>query len=212
MSELVWSLNGKKFKDFGIYVSSSDGLFDELKPKKTETKDWPEYNGLMLDQNQSIKYESRSIELKGWVEGSDWMEMLERFWSIFGEFRKTGKQRLLLIPFNNKPLIYDVRCEDDIELEKRFRQGRMIGMFKAKLIEYNPVKKVLRINQEELQLSFKTAKWIEVNIDGSIENHKGNVDITKTLDASQYHYISIAGNIDEITDFSTNAEVLWERL
>lgn len=181
MAELVWSLNGKYFKDFGVGISSSDGILGELKPKKQDTKDWSEYNGVALDLTKKPKYEAREFTLSGWIVGADWLTMLNNFNALFGEFRNAGKQRLLLDVFGQKTLVFDVRCEDEIELKKTFKQGKMVGMFSLKLIEHNPIKKILCTANSNLQLAFNTPKWVEVNIDGKIDVYKGTVNINKIL-------------------------------
>ena len=45
MSEVIYSLNGKFFKDFGVYISESKGLLDKPKPKARKTYDWAEQHG-----------------------------------------------------------------------------------------------------------------------------------------------------------------------
>lgn len=181
MAELVWSLNGKYFKDFGVGISSSDGILGELKPKKQDTKDWSEYNGVALDLTKKPKYEAREFTLSGWIVGADWLTMLNNFNALFGEFRNAGKQRLLLDVFGQKTLVFDVRCDDEIKLKKTFKQGKMVGMFSLKLIEHNPIKKILYTANSNLQLAFNTPKWVEVNVDGKIDVYKGTVNINKAL-------------------------------
>lgn len=181
MAELVWSLNGKYFKDFGVGISSSDGILGELKPKKQDTKDWSEYNGVALDLTKKTKYEAREFTLSGWIVGADWLTMVNNFNALFGEFRNAGKQRLLLDVFGQKTYVFDVRCDDEIELKKTFKQGKMVGMFSLKLIEHNPIKKILYTANSNLQLTFNTPKWVEVNIDGKIDTYKGSVNINKAL-------------------------------
>lgn len=69
MKEVKYLLNGKYFRDHKVFVSSSDGLFDELKPKKVDSYDWPEYNGQTIDISIKPIFEAREFELEGWVEG-----------------------------------------------------------------------------------------------------------------------------------------------
>ncbi|MGL6039080.1 MAG: galactose-binding protein [Soonwooa sp.] len=205
MSALVWSLNGKYFKDFGVSVSSSDGLMDKPAQKKTDTYDWPEYNGLVVDTSKKPRYGSREIQLTGWVEGLDWVDMKRKFDALFSEFDKAGKQRLVVDGFGLSSLIFDVICEDKIELLKRFKKGKMIGFFKAKLTEQSPIKKVLSIANPNLQLAFNSPKWIEVNIDGAIESHKGVVNINKTLPNRSLTRYNFGGrNLLLNTDFKEN--------
>ena len=49
MSEVIYSLNGKFFKDFGVYISDSKGLLDKPKPKSRKTYDWAEQHGRQID-------------------------------------------------------------------------------------------------------------------------------------------------------------------
>ncbi len=205
MGEVIYSLNGKYFKDYGIYISSSDG-FGELKPKKRTTYDWAERHGTAMDFNEKPKYEAREIMLDGWVKGSGWADLLAKFNGIMSEFRKAGKQRLIIEVFGNA-YVYDVVCEDDISLKKTFKDGEMVGTFTLKMTEYSPIKKTFRFVGTSLNLAFTSPDWMEINIDGVVEFQKGTVSITKSLSAGK-HYITVAGDIDSITNLTTNATEL----
>ena len=61
MSEVIYSLNGKFFKDFGVYISDSKGLLDKPKPKSRKTYDWAEQHGRQIDLSPA-KYDEREIE------------------------------------------------------------------------------------------------------------------------------------------------------
>ena len=152
MGEVRYSINGKYFKDYNVFISSSDGIGDGLKRKKVNTYDWAEYNGLSVDLS-SPKFEAREITLKGFVIGSNWDEMMENFNTVLYEFQKPGTQRLLIEPFGMKPLPYEVYMEDSSPLEKTFKDGKMVGIFTLKLIEPNPIKKVLYLTENTLNLS-----------------------------------------------------------
>lgn len=181
MGEVIYNLNGKYFRDSNIFISDSEGLFDELKPKSRTSYDWKERHGKAIDFSEKPKYESREITLSGWVEGTDWKTMLANFKNITKEFKKSGKQRLTIEPFGMTTLVYDVICEDDISLKKVFNDGRMVGEFNMKLIETSPIKKILYIAGTSLNLAFNSPDWVEINIDGVIEFQKGTVNLTKTL-------------------------------
>ncbi|QNS40183.1 galactose-binding protein [Chryseobacterium manosquense] len=182
MGEVKYSVNGKYFKDYGVYISSSDGLFDALKRKKVNTYDWAEYHGSSLDLS-SPKFEQREISLKGFVTGANWIDMKSNFDAIISEFQKAGTQRLLIEPFGLKPLPYEVCMIDDVNLNKTFKDGKMVGVFTLKLIEPNPIKKVLYLTGTSLNLAYNSPNETEIFYgNGLKETAKGNVSLSnKTL-------------------------------
>ena len=181
MAELIYSLNGKYFKDYDIFISSSDGLLDGLKPKKQDTYDWSEYSGVASDITQIKRFDVRQFTLTGFVKGDDWNIMMAKFWTVFGDLNRPGRQRLLIDPFGIKPLCYDVINEDNIDVKKTFKDGICFATFIIKLIEQKPIKKILYSDISNLQLSFNSPKWVEINIDGSIETLKGVISINKSI-------------------------------
>lgn len=210
MGEVRYSINGKYFKDYGVYISSSDGLFDALKRKKVNTYDWAEYHGSSLDLS-SPKFEAREITLKGFVVGDNWVSMKFRFDTIISELQKAGTQRLLIEPFGMKPLPYEVYMEDSSPLEKTFSDGKMVGIFTLKLIEPNPIKKVLRVNGNMLRLSYNSDTETEISYgNGEKDIAYSNASLSKVLPSGSI--VVIAGNIENISNLITDAEVLWERL
>ena len=178
MSEVIYSINGKYFKDFGIYVSSSDGLFDALKRKKVNSYDWAEYHGESIDLSDP-KFEAREISLKCFVVGSNWEAMKSNFDAIVGEFQKAGTQRLLIEPLGLKALPYEVYTDDSTPLKKTFRDGKMVGTFTLKLIEPNPIKKVLYFTGDKLNLSYSSPNETEIFYgNGGKEIVKGNASLS----------------------------------
>lgn len=161
MSEVRYSVNGKYFKDFGMYISDSDGLFDGLKRKKINTYDWAEYNGSAPDLSNP-KFEAREITLKGFVVGDNWLQMKSNFDSIITEFQKAGTQRLLIEPLGLKALPFEVYLEDATPLNKTFKDRKMVGTFTLKLIEPNPIKKVLYLTGDALNLSYNSPNETEI--------------------------------------------------
>lgn len=202
MGSVIYSINGKRFLDYEVHISESEGLLDKLKPKPRKTYDWAEYHGKAVDTDKP-KYEEREIVLKGWIEGSSWEEMKRRFETLLSEFDKEGLVRLV-VEFGSV-LVYDVYLADGVDLKKQFREGKTYGFFTLKMKEPSPIKKVLKYNGTDLQISFRSLSWVDINIDGVSETHKGEVNFRKTLKRGM-HYISISGNIDEITNLQTNAE------
>lgn len=182
MGEVRYSVNGKYFKDFGVYVSDSDGLFDALKRKKANSYDWAEYHGESLDLSNP-KFEAREISLKCFVVGDNWLQMKTNFDAIISEFQKAGTQRLLIEPFGLKPLPYEVFLYEDVNLKKDFKDGKMVGLFTLKLIEPNPIKKVLYFTGDKLNLSYTSPNETEIFYGNGLKDVvKGNASLSgKTL-------------------------------
>ncbi|MCU7570482.1 galactose-binding protein [Riemerella anatipestifer] len=177
--EVLYNLNGKYFKDFGVFISESKGLLDKPKLKSRRSYDWAEYHGKAVDLDKP-KYDEREIELKGWVEGETWSQMKTNFDTLLSEFDKEGLQRLV-IEYLGNALVFDVYLSDGVELEKSFKEGKMVGLFTLKMKDPNPIKRVFKLIGNDLQLSFNAQSWVDINIDGINETRKGNITINKAL-------------------------------
>ena len=220
MTDVIYSINGRFFKDFGVYIEDSKGLLDKPKPKPRKSYDWAEQHGKQIDLSPT-KYEEQEIELKGWVEGDNWAEMKANFDTLLSEFDKKGLVRML-VDFGSV-LVFDVYLVDGVELKKIFKEGKIIGRFTLKLKSPRPIKKVFVLKGNSLQISFTSKDWLVMNIDGVDETLKGVVSISRAipnrvLSSTQYagentettHYITLSGNIDQIKKLNTNAKELWQ--
>lgn len=205
MKFVEYSLNGISFRANKIFIQESKGLLDKLKPKPRKAYDWAEQHGKTIDLS-APKYEERVITLKGWVQGDDWQEMKQNFDRLMSEFDKEGLARLI-VNFG-KELVYDVYLADGVELEKKFDQGKQVGFFTLKMKEPRPVKKVLKLQGNTLTLSCVSMDWVNINIDGENQTLKGNINLAKNL-PNGTHYIVISGNVEQINNLETNAEVIW---
>lgn len=211
MAEVRYSLNGKYFKDYGIYVSESRGIADTLKRKPVNSYAWAEYHGISVDLSEP-KFQERLIELQCFIVGENWETLFQKFNSMIrDEFAKPGTQRLLIEPFDYKPQPYEVMVMDEIKVEKIF--GRKTATFTLKLIEPNPIKIVLLFSGTLLNLAYDSPMETEIFYgDGTMDSVYTDAAIVgKPFPAGDKHII-IAGNIDKITNLVTNATVLWDRL
>ena len=183
MGEVRYSINGKYFKDYGIYVSSSLGLLDALKRKPIKTYDWLEYHGESLDLSNP-KFEAREIVLNCFIKGENYQQMFDNFRNVvLSEFQKSGTQRLLVEPFGYKALPFEVYLSDEVKIAKEFSESTSIGVFSIKLIEPNPIKKVLYTTSNTLNLSYNSSKETEIFfVNGEKTTARGNVSLSgKTL-------------------------------
>lgn len=122
-----------------------------------------------------------------------------------------------------KPLLYEVYAPDGIAFNKRWHDDKMIGTFSLKLKEPDPVKRVVRhqrINDasREVRIALKTDKVVNVYWgDGTVTedvygDFTGAKALKHTYAENGVYYVVIAGVIEEITDFSTNGIIVWNRL
>ena len=210
MKEVLYSLNGYYFKDFGVIVSGSKGLGDTLKRKKTNTYDWAEYHGVSMDLSKP-KFEPREIELDCFIIGDDWQVLFNNFNKLIrDEFAKSGTQRLLIQPMGFKALPYEVVMTDDVNLDKKLKDGQMVATFTLKLTEPNPIKKVLYFTGTTLDLDYDCPTQTEIFYgNGLKEIGIGNVALSgKNLSskyASPYQFDkrNLLINSNEVLDIST---------
>ena len=186
MSEVKYFINNKNFRDYGVYVSDSIGLTDALERKAVQSYDWAEYHGTSPDL-RNAKYKERKIQLKCFVDGENWEVMNARFLDFKNQFTKTGTQRLHIVPFKFKTLAYEVYMQEDIALEKTFRNGRMVGVFTINLIEPNPLKTVLKTSLDKFKLSYESTTETEIFFgDGTKQTARGNVNFAKNYESPSY--------------------------
>lgn len=213
---VVYKLNNIKFYDLGVYISKSKSLLDKLKPKTRRSYNWAEYHGKAIDLSKP-KYEEREITLEGWVEGENWQDMNNKFNTLLKEFDKEGTQRLI-VEFGGI-LAYDVYLSDSVELVKKFKNGKMYGLFTLKVREPRPVKKVLLLEGANavlnLTMSFSDKQVIDINVDG-IEHSNWNQQVINIQNynmpenESNRNIIIVSGNLEELISFETNAEIIQE--
>lgn len=203
MGSVKYSLNGKKFEDYDAYVGQSHGLVDKLERKPVMTHDWPEYNGRQYDLAVSPKYKERIITLDMFVMGNDWDAVTANLNAILDELDKPGTQRLVVEPFNYKPLVFDVIQDGAVNVQKRFEEGFNFCTFSLGLMEPEPVKRVFKKGSGSFTMNYESDQNTAVNIDGSRTDYNdSNVSVSETL-GSGTHYITVIGDVYNLT---TNAD------
>lgn len=199
MSEVKYSLNGKSFKEFGVYVSESVGLVGLLERKDVTTYDWGEYHGSSVNL-RNPKFKEREIEFKCFIRGIDWETLFTQFRNfIIKEFGKPGTQRLHIEPMGFRTLPYEVYMKSEVVPEKQFRDGEMFATFSLKVIEPNPIKIVLKTLLDKFKLSYESTTETEIFFgDGTKQTARGNVNFTKNYESPSYessgiNLISVSG-------------------
>lgn len=221
-TDVEYYIDGRNFKEFGVYVSKSKGIVGQLERKEGLQVDWSNYHGIARDKKRK-RYKERTISLDCFIEASSRSAYVEWVNLFFQQFEADGNHRLKIeYDGKAKPLVHEVEMHDGVDPDKQWGQYSddvMVGTFTLKLVEDEPVKRVLRhigtTANSVASISFSSYKMLNIYWgDGS---HSYNVSgLNKTIEHTytepgEYDII-IAGVIEDITDFSTNDIVVWETL
>lgn len=215
----AYSVDGHDFKEYGIYVSSSDGLLNRPKLKDPMSVTWDNYHGQSVDLAHKY-YDTREITLSCFCKAESKLDFIKKINDFQRLFDKNGTNRLVVDVHPVKPLVYEVYCTDAIEVEKEWNNYLMVGTFKLKLKEPEPVKKVLKYirvgeSTKTCTITLTSAKYLNIYWgDGKVDYDIAGTDLHITHDYADNgdYFPVITGCIDEITSFVTNAIVVWERI
>ncbi len=208
-------------KRYGIFVSDSQGVVGRPKLKKRDTFSWDNYHGEVIDLEPKY-YEPREIVLGCFIKADSKIDFIEKVLDFSSIFDGKGTQRLMIDVGNERPLVYEVYCKDEIEIVKKWSEDNLVGTFKLKLIEPEPVKRVLSHNAGTNSVcSFKITTNKLVNVywgDGKADYDisGNNITVSHTYNGSGLFYPIITGCIDEIAHFSINSttatKIVWYKL
>lgn len=215
----AYLLDGVDFKTYGVFVSGSDGIMNRPKMKAPATLNWDNYHGESVDLSRKF-YESREITLSCFIKADSKMDFIKKITAFEQQFDKRGTNRLVLDVHPVKPLIYEVYCKDAIEISKEWSDELMVGTFKLKLVEPEPVKRVLkhiRVSEatKTCTITLTSSKYVNIYWgDGKVDYDVSgeNLTITHNYDVNGDYFPVITGCIEEISLFETNAIVVWERI
>lgn len=215
----AYLLDGVDFKTYGVFVSGSDGIMNRPKMKAPATLNWDNYHGESVDLSRKF-YESREITLSCFIKADSKMDFIKKITAFEQQFDKSGTNRLVLDVHPVKPLIYEVYCKDAIEISKEWSDELMVGTFKLKLVEPEPVKRVLkhiRVSEatKTCTITLTSSKYVNIYWgDGKVDYDVSgeNLTITHNYDVNGDYFPVITGCIEEISLFETNAIVVWERI
>jgi hypothetical protein len=217
--QIKYLINGTDFKTWGVTVSESNGILDLPKLKTPYATDWLDVHGQEIDLSRK-RVEAREIELNCWMKASGKTEFINKLNSFLDVFRADGTQRLTIDLHPVKPLLYEVYCLDGISISKRWNDELMAGTFSLKLVEPDPVKRVVRHQRlgettKTLAVTFSSFQPVTVYWgDGSNEQvyYGENVTLSHDYAENGVYYAIVAGVIEEMRDFSTNGIVVWNKI
>lgn len=209
-----YSINGTDFKTYGVYVSESNGILDNLVPKDPIRFEWPDYHGEIIDLS-AVRYQPRSISLQCFIHADTGDEFIEKVNSFLAQFQKPGTQRLKLNVYSVKPHVYEVYLSNSINLKKKWSSENMVGTFELTLVEPEPVKRVLSFGSGLVSITLTSSKVLAIHWgDGThtFDVFGENLTIEHTYTTPGPHEIIISGVIEDITAFDSTATILWNKL
>jgi len=218
-NKIVYSIDGVDFKDYGVYVSDSRGVVGRPKLKAPASVSWDNYHGAAVDLAHKF-YQSREIILSCFIKADNKNDFIAKVSQFSQLFDRRGSQRLMIAVDPAKPLVYEVYCVEEIAVLKQWSAGTMVGTFELKLIEPEPVKRVLKHTRVDegtktCLLTLTSTKlvniyWGDGKSDFDISGD--TVTIAHDYENNGDYLIIIAGDIDAISGFSTTAMLLWNKL
>lgn len=215
-------IDGENIKElYGICVADSQGVIGRPKLKKRDVASWDNYHGEVVDLEAKY-YEPREIVLSCFVKADSQRDFIEKVQGFSALFDNKGTQRLMIDVVPERPLVYEVYCKDEIDIVKKWSENNLIGTFKLKLVEPEPVKRVLSHNAKANSIcTFRITTNKLINVywgDGraDFDISGNNIPVSHTYSGQGVFYPIITGCIDEITSFSINStsatKIVWNRL
>ena len=205
---------------YGVFISASSGLISKPKPKRPTARSWAEYNGEIPDLASTV-YEARDIKLDCFIKADNREQFFAKVNGFLDLFDKDRTVRLMLDTGvgTSKPLVYEVYLNAQVEIEKAFDPGQLVGTFTLNLREPEPVKRVLKFEAtaEALQASITmtTEKLVSIywGDTSETEDVSGTDKVTThTYSTAGVYYIVITGNINQVTALTSNATLIWSKI
>lgn len=206
-------VNGVNFKSLGVIVEKIEGVLDMPERKDPLTFDWGDYHGEVVDLMKPV-FGVREFQLRCWIKASSKEDLIQKWVTFKSYFEQPGTQRIQL-DAGSKPLVFEAYHKDRLEIENKWRDGVLFGRFTLKLREPEPVKRVLKVNGSSCTITVSSKKLLSVHWgDGSktMNVYGSGKTVSHTYSGAGEYYVVVAGNIEDITSFSTDAAIVWGRI
>ena len=210
-TNVEYYVNGINFADYGVDVSGSTGVTSKLEEKDSLTVDWDNYHGETVSRD-IIYYKPRTIKLSCIIDAYSYDDFVNSYRNFLSQFEKPGTQRLK-IDVGSKPLVYEVYAKDAVDISKKWDPDHMVGTFDIKLIEPEPVKRVLQATGSA-SITITTSKRVNIYWGDGTYTYDvyGTKSLTHSYSDSSVHEIIITGVMECISSLSHNCTLVWNRL
>ena len=211
MIPVIYLLDQIPFKNYNVYVSDSSNLFDKASIKENQKKDWSDEHGYDIDL-QSRYHNSKTITIDCFIPAKSLKECIEKYNDFYNVLDKKGSRRLSVIAGELR-MEYQVFRQDTAENKLNYDDSNAVGTFKLNLIENMPVKRILRSIQKTTNITLKSKKVLVINWGDGTEQYTSpdNEVYSHRYSNNEIYFPMILGDLDSITTFNTNADVLWNR-
>ena len=149
---ITYKLDGNDFKTYGVGVSGSKGLTDLPKQKTPLKTEWNDRDGYNIDLSRRT-YQAREITLDCWVSASGYSDFITKCNSFCALLMGNGLHYLqvgLTANSTTNRLHFMVYQDGGVAYNKSWNEYKMIGTFTLKLIEPEPNKEVVYLNDSNI--------------------------------------------------------------
>ena len=214
MGAVIYLLDRIPFKDYNVFVSDSSALFDKPSFKEGLRNEWSDEHGFDIDLSKRY-VQSKTITLDCFIPATSIQDCINTYNNFLNEIDKPKARRISVVA-DALRMEYDVFRNDVIETNLYFDEVKKVGVFKLKLVENMPIKRILKINQSATTISFASSKVMIISWgDGtfSYSNPSGTINIyTKNYPAGSLdYYPMILGDLDAISAYTSNCSTLWNK-
>jgi hypothetical protein len=211
MAAVVYLLDNISFKNYNVLVSDSSGIFDKTKFKEGIKKDWSDEHGFDVDLQNRFK-DSRTISISCFVHAKSLKEAIENYNTFMNEIDKKGSRRISVI-VDNLRMECQVFRDNSAETNLIYNDSDAVATFTLNLIENFPVKRILKTKSKTTTITISSNKVMVINWGDGVEQYTSSSaqNYSHTYLDENVYYPIIMGDLDAITQFQTNADILWSK-
>jgi hypothetical protein len=135
-ADVTYSINGKDFATFGVYVSNSSGVVCKPAVKDLLSDNWNFAHGTVYDLS-SVCYKETEIQLKCFIEAKGYDQYITRALGFLSEF-SDAEEHPLVVTTGTVSKTFNVLSKDLIDISKSWNPSKFVGTFTIKLTVPHP--------------------------------------------------------------------------
>ena len=135
-ADVTYSINGKDFATFGVYVSNSSGVVCKPAVKDLLSDNWNFAHGTVYDLS-SVCYKEAEIQLKCFIEAKGYDQYITRALGFLSEF-SDAEEHPLVVTTGTVSKTFNVLSKDLIDISKSWNPSKFVGTFTIKLTVPHP--------------------------------------------------------------------------